>query len=239
MRKSDLYCGMVAGVMIFLGFLFQTLGIRYTTAGKNAFLTAVYVVLVPFLSWIVKRKNPGAHHLIAAAICLTGIGFLTLNTSLQPNIGDILTLFCSLCFAAHILCVEIFTQEHDPILLTVIQLITATALSFLAALFFEPFPTHMETSAIGGLFYLGILSTLTAFLLQNVCQKYTTPHHASIMLCFESVFGSAMSILILGELFNIHMIMGCALIFIALLISESFTGKKPKSVPEVQPLRME
>lgn len=219
--KNDIFIGTIVGILLFLGFAAQTVGMKYTTAGKNAFLTGTNVVIVPFLYWVISKKRPDAFSLISAFLCFIGIGMLTLEGGIHIGLGDGLTLLCAVFFAAHIVSVGFFAKKFDVILLVIIQLGVSAILSILAALIFEPMPHSLNSGTIFALIYLGIFSTMLAFIVQNVAQKYTTSTHTAIILCLESVFGSILSVIMLHELFTSKMILGCLTIFLAIITTET------------------
>jgi len=220
-NKNQFKHGAIIGVFLFLGFAFQTVGIKYTTAGKSAFLTAVYVVLVPFLQWIIIKRKPDNYSIVGAVICLLGISFLTLQGGFSLNYGDGLTLICAFAFAGQILAIGKYVELDDPLILTIVQLGVAAVLSLIVALVFEPIPTHMNLRAISSILYLAVFSTTLAFLVQNIAQKYTSSTHAAIILSLESFFGAVFSVFFFNEIFNIAMIAGCILIFIAIITTET------------------
>ncbi|MCR5288999.1 MAG: DMT family transporter [Treponema sp.] len=217
--------GAMLGLYLFLGYAFQTVGCDYTSAGKNAFLTTVYVIIVPILAWVFQKKRPHLFVFIAAVMSLTGIAMLALGTdalsdTLHINIGDILTLICGFFYAIHILFVSIWSQKQDPLLLTVVQFIVAAILSWIMAPLFDgafPYAALHSFHVVGSMLYLGVLSTLVCFVLQNVGLKYVPPFLATICLSMESVFGVLFSVLLLGEILTPRMIVGCVLLFAAIL----------------------
>ncbi|MEG0642013.1 MAG: DMT family transporter [Clostridium sp.] len=228
-NKQNLKAGGIIGLFLYGGFVLQTIGLQYTTPGKQAFLTGINVVIVPFLYWMVKHKRPDKYNVIAAVIAVLGIGFLSINENFSINFGDTLTLICAVFFASHIVSIACFATKHDPLVLTIVQFGTVTILSLISSLAFETFPKFTGVS-IAGIVYLGIFSTLICFALQNVAQKYTSPEHAAIILCLEAVFGSILSWLILGEAFTVKMIIGSIAIFLAITTAETkwgFLKKKP------------
>ncbi|MGV8980985.1 DMT family transporter [Clostridium sp.] len=231
--KNQLAVGTLVGFLLFLGFTAQTIGMKYTTAGKNAFLTGTNVVIVPFLYWAISKRKPDNYSLVSAFLCFIGIGMLTLDGGIHIGLGDGLTLLCAVFFAAHIVSVGFFTQKVGAITLVIIQLGSAAIFSLIAALIFEPVPTQMNSDTIFAIGYLAIFSTMIAFIIQNVAQKYTTPTHAAIILCLESVFGVILSVLVLNEIFSIKMVLGCLTIFLAIITTETkwdFLKKKKISV---------
>lgn len=219
--------GAILGLFLFLSYVFQTIGCKYTTAGKNAFLTTVYVVLVPFLNLLIFRVRPGARSIPAALIAIVGIGLLSLQKGESPfNIGDVLTLICGLGFALHIVFIARYTADQDPALLTIVQLFVCALLSWLGAFLFEgglPAAT-LDRSVVVSMLYLGLLSTMVGFLLQNVGQKYVPPAPAALLLSCESLFGVLFSTWLLHEHMTARMWTGCALILLAVLLSETGLG---------------
>jgi drug/metabolite transporter (DMT)-like permease len=230
--KKELKWGTLVGLLLFLGFAAQTIGMQYTTAGKNAFLTGTNVVIVPFLYWAISKKRPDKYSLISAFLCFVGIGMLTLDGGIRLGLGDSLTLLCAVFFAAHIVSVGFFTEKVDAISLVIIQLGAAAVFSIIAALIYEPVPQSLGSDTIFAIGYLAIFSTMIAFIIQNVAQKYTTSTHAAIILCLESVFGSILSVIVLNEIFTSKMVLGCLTIFIAIITTETkwdFLKKKKVS----------
>ncbi|MGG7165364.1 DMT family transporter [Clostridium ihumii] len=228
LNKNSIFQGIIIGFFMFLGFALQTVGIVYTTASKSAFLTATYVLLVPFFNWLIFKYKPDKYALIGAFICIIGIGMLTLQKDININFGDILTLLCGIGFAAQIIATDIYAKKTEPLSLTIVQFITASILSFIVAIIFEPKPT-LSIKVMPSILYLVIFSTMLCFIIQNIAQKYTTASHAAIILSLESVFGSILSIIIFKDKFSLNMILGCLLIFIAIIITEtklSFLKKK-------------
>ena len=220
--------GAVLGTFLFLAYAFQTIGCGYTTAGKNAFLTTIYVLLVPLLGWPLYKKRPGWYVFAAAAISITGIGLLALSGEdgavLKMNRGDVLTLVCGLFYALHILYMEKCNRVQDPILLTVLQFFFTAVFAWLVSPFFDgafPFAAVKNPHVIGSLLYLGLLSTMVAYVLQNVGLKYVQSSIAALFLSFESVFGVLFSTLLLHEHLTPRMAAGCVLIFFAVILAET------------------
>ena len=103
MSMQEFKCGALAGLFLFISYYFQTYGLKYTTASKNAFITTLYVVIVPFLAWAVNHVRPKANNLIAAGFAVVGLALLSLKGDLSVNFGDFLTLVCGICFAVHMI----------------------------------------------------------------------------------------------------------------------------------------
>lgn len=219
-KKDDLIGGAIVGCFLFLAFAFQTVGLQFTSPGKQAFITGTNVVMVPFLYWFLHKHRPDWRSFAAAFVCVLGMGLLTLNESLSINLGDALTLGCAVLFAGHIVSNGYFARKIDPVVLTVLQFAFTAVFSIIVAVFFEPLPTNVTQDGMTSIIYLGLFSTCLAFFLQTVCQKYTVSTHAAILLSTESLFGSIFSAWLLSEIFTTKMLIGCAAILCAILIAE-------------------
>lgn len=222
LNKRLLLGGAIVGCALFAGMAFQTMGIRYTTAGKNAFLTTSYVVLVPFMNWLLLKRKPDKLCLLAALLAVVGIGLLSLNGDWNMNLGDALTLACGVGYGLHIVLATKYGEKQDMLLLTLVQFATTAALGWcLAPLLDGAFPVAaFEPEMIGSMLYIGVLSTMVGLLLQNIGHKYVKPAPAAVILSLESVFGVLFSCLFLHEQLTLRMLLGCALMFLAVLLSQ-------------------
>lgn len=218
--------GCFLGVLLFLGYLTQTIGCKFTTAGKNAFLTTFYVILVPLIGWPVFKKRPGWYVWAAAVVALAGIGLLALDGEKAwyiMNRGDALTLICGIFFALHIIAGSFFVKKEDVILLTFFQFAASGILGFMLAPFLDGnFDASLvkNSSVVVSMLYLGIFSSMVCFVLQNVGLKYVPSALASLFLSLESVFGVLSSCIFLGERLSLKMLVGCSLIFSAIVLAE-------------------
>ncbi|HCM13365.1 MAG TPA: EamA family transporter [Lachnospiraceae bacterium] len=236
-RLRELNCdyfikGSLLGLLLFLGYSLQTIGITDTTPGKNAFLSAIYCVLVPFIYWAVDRKKPDSYNFLAALVGIIGIGFVSLNGDLTIRMGDAFTLAGGIFYAAHMVALAKLSRDKDPVLLTIMQFGYGSIFSLIIALLFEEAPAKLTTDTILGLAFLAVFATAGAILLQNIGQKYTSPTSASIILSLESVFGVLFSVLFYHEEITLRIFIGFVLIFVAVIISEtklSFLKRKQKS----------
>ncbi|HWT75808.1 MAG TPA: DMT family transporter [Mobilitalea sp.] len=232
LNKDYLIKGGIIGVFLFLGYSLQTIGITDTTPGKNAFLTSVYCVLVPFIFWAVDKKKPDIYNILAAFVTIIGIGLVSLNGGFSIRMGDSLTLVSGFVYAFHVVAVAKFGKDKDPILLTILQFAYAAVFSWIVALLYEDFPTQWSPQTISGLIYLAVFATAVALLLQNVGQKYTNPAPAAILLSLESVFGVFFSVIFYHEKITMKLFIGFLFIFLAVIISEtklSFLSKNNKT----------
>ncbi len=229
-----LWKGALTGIVLGLAYIVQTLGLNLTTPGNNAFITASYCVMVPFLFWMVSRVRPDKFNMIAAVICFLGIGLVSLKGDLTFGKGDALTLLSGFLFAWYIVAIAKLGKGSSIALFTIIQFLVAGMVCAVNFTIFEDFPAAMSTRSIISVVYLGIFATAGALLMQNFGQKYTNPSSASIILSFEAVFGVAFSIIFYGERIVPQTTMGFILIFIAVIVSETklaFLSRKHTYVP--------
>lgn len=229
LNRTCLWQGTVLGLLIFAGYCIQTIGLTDTTPGKNAFLTASYCILVPFLHWVVDKRRPDLYNFSAAFLCLTGIGLVSFDGSFSMRFGDAMTLVSALFFAAHIVAGARFGGKSDPILLTILQFGTAAVCAWILGFATETFPKEIPLNAVLGLLYLAVFATTLALLLQNVGLKYADPTSGAILLSLESVFGVLFSMIFYHEQLNFRLTAGFLLIFVAVILSEtklSFLRKK-------------
>ena len=220
-RKRLLLHGAVVGTLLFLAYTAQTFGLRDTTPGKNAFLTAVYCVLVPFVNWLIFRRRPTGWNWLAAVMCLAGIGLVSLEGDLTMNRGDALTLVGGVFYALHLVAVSRFGEEDDPVMLTMLQFGASAVWCWALSLLTEAMPNPFPTNAWFELAYLAVFATTVALLLQNVGQSVTPAAPAAILLSLESVFGVAFSVMLGAEGLTAQLVCGFALIFLAVVASET------------------
>ena len=228
LTRGDVARGALVGLLLFGAYIVQTTGLQYTTAGKNAFLTTVYVLLVPFGCALLFHQKLQKSNLIAAVMMLVGIGLLSLDGQgggLNP--GDMLTLICGFLFAGHIIAVEQCQKKTNTYALIVLQFAFCALYAGLYNRIFERgMPLAFTPGSIGGLLYIAVFSTTIGMSLQNIGQSMAPASHAVILLSLESVFGVLFSCLLLGEKVTPQMGVGFAIIFAALLVSELAPGKK-------------
>ena len=227
-----LWRGAVIGGFLFLAYSVQTFGLSLTTPSKNAFLTAVYCVIVPFLTWAVVKAKPDRYNIAAALLCVAGVGLVSLNDQLSINAGDLLTLLCAVFYASHIVAVEKVSPGKDITLLTVFQFAFAALYAWICGACTETFPAQALTdpAVFLPLAYLCVMATTVALLFQNVGQIWSDPASASVILSLESVFGVLFSVLFYGDPVTARLLAGFALIFVAVVCSETkFSFLRPRT----------
>lgn len=233
--------GALLGVLEFLAYTVQTFGLLGTTPSKNAFLTSVYCVLVPFFHWAVMKMKPDRYNLLAALLCVGGVGLVSLQGTLTLTWGDGLTLVSAVFYAAHIVAMAKVSPGKDIYLITAIQFTVIGLLSWVCGFLFQEFPSWsvFDGGVILQFAYLGVLATAVALLFQNVGQYWSDPSSASIILTLEAVFGVLFSVLFYGDELTFTLVVGFALIFVAVVCSETkfaFLRKKPARPSEEGPV---
>lgn len=223
-KRKTLTCGSLLGVLLFVAYTLQTLGLKDTTPGKNAFLTAIYCIVVPFLFWMVTKKRPDVYNCLAGVLCLGGIGLVSLTGDFSIGMGDALTMAGGIIYAVHIVVVARVSRDEDPVLLTLVQFGAAALCCAGVSLITETFPKSIPAESWYGLLYLAVFATTGALLMQNVGQKYTHPAAASILMSLESVFGVAFSMIFFGEKLTPRLAAGFLVIFFSVIISETKLG---------------
>ena len=220
-KKRTLRGGVLMGMCLAVAYIVQTFGLSYTTPGKNAFLTSTYCVLVPFMAWGIYKRKPGFFNIAAAVLCVTGIGFVALNSGFeQLNVGDVITVFCGIFYSLQIVLLEQYAGETDSLTITGIQFAAAAVLCWLGALLFESAPVNVPLSAWMNILYLSVMCTAVCFFLQAWGMRYTPSAEAAMLLTLEAVFGTLISVLFFGEKLTPRLVFGFALIFVAVLVSE-------------------
>jgi drug/metabolite transporter (DMT)-like permease len=218
--RADLLRGCLLGVVMYAAYTVQTYGLLHTTAGRNAFLTAVYVVLVPLLVCAVKRTRATLPQMGAALLCLAGTGVLVLQNGLRVGIGDALSLLCGVFYAVHIMLVDRFVNKTDPVILTAVQFAVSGTIGLACFLLFEKPPVVFSNGSLFSLFYLGVIGTFVALTMQNVAIRHADPSHASLIMGMEALFGALFGSLFLFEPVTLRFVLGGGMILCAIVVSE-------------------
>ena len=220
-NKYELIGGAICGVILTVATAFQQTGLGDgTDAGKAAFITALYVVIVPLISLPFGRRAP-VNVWISVVIAVCGFYLLCIKEDFSLSPSDLLVLICALIFAAHILAIDYFGPMCDGVRFSCVQFAVAFLLNSILALIFEG---PIDFSSIGAqilpILYLGICSSGIAYTLQTVGQRNANPTVASIILSLESVFGVVGGAILLGEKMSVREYIGCAVVFSAVLLSQ-------------------
>ena len=216
--------GLALGLSYGGGYVLQTYGLALTTPGINAFLTAPYCVLVPYMVWVLGGKKPTAYSVVAAVLAVAGIGFISLGDDLTFSLGagEWLSLACSVMYALHMVLIPITAKKRDILTLTVIQMAVCFLVSLACALAFDepPTPNVFTPGFCAALAYLVLLASCYTMVAQNVGQAKVEPASGALILSLESVFAVICSVIFYGELITPQLAIGFALIFVAIVVSE-------------------
>lgn len=223
--KQVLKVGIIAGFVIFLGASSQQLGLANTAAGKAAFITGLYIVIVPILGKFLKR-HININSWVGALIAVMGLYFLCVTNKFSLSNGDLLELACAFFFSLHIMLIDYYSKKVDVLKLALFQFFTCSILSLTTGFFIEKTTLASIYAAAIPLLYGGILSSGVAYTLQIIGQKNADPSEAAIVMSMESVFATIGGILILNEKFGPKGILGCALMLAGMLLAQlNFTKK--------------
>lgn len=225
-NKVTLIYGVIIGIILFLGYALQTIGLNYTTASKSGFITGFSVIIVPIISAIILKRTPQKSTIIGVILAIVGLGFMTLNSSLIPNIGDFFTLIAAFFFAFHILSVERYTGDVDSISLAIIQIGVVGIISLIISLSFESFTIPTRTDTWIGILITSILATSGAYIIQNTMQKFTSATHTALIYTAEPVFSAIFAFILLHEIMSPQAIFGSVLILSGMILGEVKFKKK-------------
>ena len=220
-KSVDLKRGIIIGIFMFLAFYFLIVSIRFTTASKFSFIVGAYVLIVPFLSWIINKTKLDRYAIVGAILATIGLAFLTMEKGAVFNLWDLVAGCCSFFFAAHMIAIEKYSGDSDPILLTIIQFITTAVLFIILTGIKEGYDFTVLPEIKWTLGYLVIISTIIPFAIQNIVQRYISSTSTALILTLQSAFGSIFAVYYLDERMTKQMIIGCLLIFIAIVFQET------------------
>ncbi|KIX15535.1 DMT family transporter [Dethiosulfatarculus sandiegensis] len=218
-KRPVLWGGALTGAVLFFGATFQQVGLVYTTAGKAAFITGLYVILVPLvgLFWGYRLAWGGW---VGAFLALLGLYFLSVTEELTLSPGDLLELLGSFFWAGHVLILGWLSPRIDVLRLAAAQYVACAILSLATALWLEPITIQGLTGAAVPILYGGIMSVGVAYTLQVVAQREAPPAHAAIILSLETVFAALTGWLILDEVLSARSLLGCVLMFAGMLFAQ-------------------
>lgn len=220
LKLDTLKAGCLIGSVLFAGYVFQTVGLQYTTASNAGFITGLAVVLVPLISSLVTKKLPALPAILGVASATLGLGLLSMGDNLTVNSGDILVFLCAICFAGHIILVGKYVHSHDPVLLALLQIGVVAVMGMGCGVALETLPAHFTQPVWIGLLVTAVPATALAFLIQNSVQKYTSPTHTALIFIMEPVFAAATGWLLAGEVLSSRQWVGCLLILFGMVVAE-------------------
>ncbi len=225
-RRRDWLYGAVLGLFLFTAFATQTIGLQWTTPGKSGFITSLYIVMVPFLYWVVTRRSPGWTQIIGAVIATAGLGFLSFRGGLGMSKGDLLTLVSALAFAAQIAAMGLFAPRTKPAVLALTQIIAAAALFIVVTPFVEHVTWDFGRQAWAAVVWTALSGTVFGFVIQAWAQKSTTSMRAAVILGLEGLFAAVFGLLFGLDVLSWRFVAGAALILAGVIVIETLPGHR-------------
>ena len=207
--------GVVMGIFFAAALIFQNYGANFSSASKCAFLTVSYVAFTPIIGAVFLRKRLTARKAATVAVCLAGVGLITLNERFALEWCDVFLLLTGFFYAVHLLWIDHCDEKNGAVLIHVVQIWTACLISLAAALILEPFSVSTDGSFVLSIIYCGIFEVLIGFLLQFKGQQRTSPQLAGILLSSECVFAAIFGVIFQNDSFSVKMGIGCLLILIS------------------------
>lgn len=217
--KRTIKGGLLMGLFLAAASMTQQIGIETTDAGKAAFMTSLYMIIVPFISRIFGKKIEKKIW-ICALIALAGMYMLCLSGGMSISRGDLYLFACAILFSCHILVIEKVSKDSDGVELSMFQFFFGGLMCLIGMLIFERPDLSSIKEASLPLAYAGFLSCGVAYTLQTVAQKYVQASKATLALSLESVWAAIGGALILSERLSLNELIGCALVFLAVLLAQ-------------------
>lgn len=234
--KGSFKAGAILGLCLFLGFAFQTFGLKFTYSSTVAFITGLNVVIVPFLMFFIFKIKASIFSIIGALVALVGLYFLSVIEGIGVGIGEVLSFFCAIMFAFQITLTGHFVVKFNVIALVLTQFFVVTLLSFFAALIFDnTLSASLNKEFINAVLITAIFATLIAFFIQTAVQKLTTAARTAVIFTFEPVSAGVAGYFFADEILSNLQIFGAVLIISGVLITEIGDFVKTKITYLLQP----
>ena len=224
--RFSIKAGMICGIGLFGGTTLQQYGLITTSAGKSAFITALYIIVVPVVGiFIGKKVNRNVW--VSVVVAIIGFYLLCIKSGFSIATGDVLCLLSAFAFTFQILSIDHFTESGaDPVTLSCTEFFTVAAIVFLPMLFFEGFHMKLIQDAAFSIFYCGVMSSGVAYTLQVIGQRDTEPALATLLMSLESVFAALSGWIFLHEQMTVREFIGCALVFAAVIVAQLSPNRK-------------
>ena len=221
-RRRDWLYGAVLGACLFIAFATQTIGLQWTTPGKSGFITSLYIVMVPFLYWLITRRSPGWTQIGGAALATAGLGLLSFRGGLGMARGDLLTLAGAVGFAAQITATGFFAPRMRPAVLALTQIVAAAVLFVIVTPFVEHITWDFGWKAWLAILWTAASGTVFGFLVQAWAQKSTTSTRAAVILGLEGLFAAGFGL----DSQTWRFALGAALILVGVTVIEALPGRR-------------
>ena len=224
-RRDWLY-GAVLGLFLFIALATQTIGLQWTTPGKSGFITSLYIVMVPFLYWMVARRSPGWTQIGGAVLATVGLGLLSFRGGFGMSKGDLLTLIGALGFAAQIAATGFFAPKTKPAVLALTQIVAAAVLFIVVTPFVEHITWDFGWKGWAAIAWTALSGTVFGFMVQAWAQKSTTSARAAVILGLEGLFAAAFGLIFGMDLLSWRFVAGAVLILAGVIVIETLPGRR-------------
>jgi drug/metabolite transporter (DMT)-like permease len=218
--RSGVMAGVTAGVVLFAGYAFQTVGLQYTEATNAGFVTGLFVVFTPLLAAVVLRRAPGRGALLGVALATAGLFLLSATEGFRPRAGDLIVLGAAASFAVHFVLLGRYSPAYPPTGLTAVQMVSAAAIALVASVASE----DLVVPAGGYLWFAILVSALVSsalgFFVQTMAQRYLSPTRTALILVSEPAFAGLAGFLLLGEVLTGRGWTGAGLILAGMVVAE-------------------
>lgn len=220
--------GLLAGALLTAGYVFQTWGLQDTSASKAAFITGLFVVITPILQAVLLRRPPKMITVLGVALAVVGLWLLSGSSGGGWTVGDTRVLLCAFAYASHMIVLGSMGRDHDPMELTLVQLLTVAVACGGIAVASEPLSVPTGASLWVALLVTGVLASAVAFWVQTVAQRYISPTQTALILILEPAFGGLFGWLA-GEALGARGLAGAALILGGMVVAELLGSVRPDS----------
>lgn len=228
-NKSDYSKGLILGLLLFGGFILQTIGMKYTSASKAGFITGTYILMVPILQIVISKRKLLPENIAGVIFATAGLYLLSETGFSEFNIGDILVLVCAFFFALHIIYLDVFTRNDSVNIdnLIFVQFLTMIVFSLPMIWLFDAMTDNgvflnLSFPLVSTVLFNSIIATLIGLVLINRYQRFTLPVKAALIYSLEQVFAALFAYLIISELLTLLQLAGCGLMLLGLAISEFY-----------------
>ncbi len=215
--KSTLKNGILLGLLLFSAIIFATYGVEYTTASNAGFLSCLYIIFIPSISFFLYKKKLNKKEIIGSLVALVGIFLLTITENLSIHYGDFLCIIASIIFAFMIIFSDMFAKKDDAIILGIIELAVVGILSTVFAVIFESYKVNLDLRGFLVISSLALLCTAYCYVMLIHTQKVVNPVETGLILSFEPLFSALLSFFFLGEILLFRAYIGAVLIMFGII----------------------
>lgn len=220
--KEVLKAGSLLGLFMFLGYAFQTFGLKYTYSSTVGFITGLNVIVVPFASYFIFKHKASIYSIIGAIAASVGLYYLTLNSEIGFSLGEFYAFICAIMFALHIAFTDYLSKRHNVFLLVSIQFFTVAICSMLGGFVMAGsiVPPRVDELLINAIIITVLFATIFAFWVQTAMQRFTTAAKTAIIFTIEPVSAGVFGYFFAGEILSMTQLFGALLILVGMLIAE-------------------